>query len=88
MQCRLLSDPTVNCTIAEKLVFGGHNGKSVFLAQQFMKLKTNEATAINCHMGATPGGDAVRDAGNAYQACPLAWLVHVADEAATYLLKR
>ena len=75
-------------TIEEKFVFGGHGGKSVFLAQQFMKLKTSEATAINCHMGAAPGGDAVRDVGNAYQACPLAWLVHVADEAATYLLER
>ncbi len=75
-------------TIEEKFVFGGHGSKSVFLVQQFMKLKTTEATAINCHMGATPGGDAVRDAGNAYQACPLAWLVHVADEAAAYLLKR
>lgn len=75
-------------TIEEKFVFGGHGSKSVFLVQQFMKLKTSEATAINCHMGATPGGDAARDVGNAYQSCALAWLVHVADEAAAYLLKR
>ena len=75
-------------TIEEKFCFGGHGSKSVFLVQQFMKLKTDEAAAINCHMGATPGGDAVRDSGNAFQAFPLAWVTHVADEAATYLLKR
>ena len=74
--------------IEEKFCFGGHGSKSVFLVQQFMKLKTDEAAAINCHMGATPGGDAVRDSGNAFQAFPLAWVTHVADEAATYLLKR
>lgn len=45
-------------TVEEKFVFGGHGSKSVFLVQQFMRLKTDEATAINCHMGATPGGDA------------------------------
>lgn len=75
-------------TIEEKFVFGGHGAKSVFLVQQFMKLKTDEATAINCHMGATPGGDAVRDSSNAYAACSLAWLCHISDEAATYLLHR
>ena len=75
-------------TVEEKYVFGGHGGKSVFLVQQFMKLKTDEAAAINSHMGATPGGDAVRDSSNAFTAFPLAWITHVADEAATYLLKR
>ena len=75
-------------TVEEKYVFGGHGGKSVFLVQQFMKLKTDEAVAINSHMGAVPGGDAVRDSSNAYAAFSLAWVVHVADEAAVYLLKR
>ena len=75
-------------TIEEKYPFGGHGGKSVFLIQQFMKLKTDEAAAINCHMGASPGGDALRDSSNAFAAFPLAWVVHVADEAATYLLGR
>lgn len=74
--------------IEEKYVFGGHGSKSVFLVQQFMKLKTDEAAAINCHMGSTPGGDAIRDSGNAFAAFPLAWVIHVADEAATYLLNR
>ena len=53
-----------------------------------MKLKTDEAAAINCHMGATSGGDSVRETSSAYQAFPLAWIIHVADEAATYLLDR
>ena len=74
--------------IEEKYCFGGHGSKSVFLVQQFMKLKTDEAAAINCHMGATSGGDSVRETSSAYQAFPLAWIIHVADEAATYLLDR
>lgn len=74
-------------TIEEKHPFGGHGSKSVFLVQQFMRLKTDEAAAINCHMGFSTG-DAVRDISNSYQAFPLAWITHVADEAATYLLGR
>lgn len=75
-------------TIEEKYAFGGHGSKSVFLVQQFMKLKTDEAAAINCHMGFSQGGDTVRDVSAAYHAFPLAWIIHVADEAATYLLER
>ena len=75
--------------IDEKFHFGGHGGKSVFLIQQFMKLTTEEAAAINCHMGFSDGNpNAVRDVGNAYHQFPLAWIVHVADEAATFLLER
>ena len=36
----------------------------------------------------TSGGDSVRETSSAYQAFPLAWIIHVADEAATYLLDR
>lgn len=76
-------------TIEEKYHFGGHGSKSVFLIQQFMKLKADEAAAINCHMGFSDGGSStVRDVSNAYQQFGIAWLVHVADEAATYLLER
>ena len=75
--------------VEEKYHFGGHGAKSVFLIQQFMKLTTEEAAAINCHMGFADGSSAVvRDVGNAYQQFPLAWIVHVADEAATFLLER
>lgn len=75
-------------SIREKYHFGGHGSKSVFLVQQFMKLKTDEAAAINCHMGFSQGSDSVRDIADAFEAFPLAWLIHVADEAATYLLDR
>lgn len=75
-------------TIEEKFAFGGHGGKSVFLVQQFMRLTTEEAAAINAHMGAAPGGDAVRDSANAFAAFPLAWITHAADEASIYLLDR
>ena len=45
--------------------------------------------AINCHMGFTDGSpNTLRDVGNAYESCPLAWIIHVADEAAIYLLER
>jgi len=71
-------------TVSEKFKFGGHGSKSVFLIQQFMKLLPDEAIAINCHMGAFDN-DKV---GECFAACPLAWVIHVADEAATYLIER
>ncbi|MBQ9211188.1 MAG: HD domain-containing protein [Clostridia bacterium] len=75
--------------VEEKFHFGGHGSKSVFLVQQFMKLTTEEAAAINCHMGFSDGSSStVRDVSNAYHQFPLAWLVHVADEAATFLMER
>ena len=75
--------------IEETFHFGGHGSKSVFLVQQFMKLTTEEAAAINCHMGFSDGSaTTVRDVSSAYQQFPLAWLTHVADEAATFLLDR
>ena len=69
--------------VEEKYPFGGHGSKSVFLVQNFMKLKPEEAVAINCHMGAW--GDNKNDVGRAFEAFPFAWALHVADEAATYL---
>ena len=75
--------------IDEKFHFGGHGSKSVFLIQQFMKLTTEEAAAINCHMGFSDGSaTTIRDVSNAYHQFPLAWIVHMADEAATFLLER
>ncbi len=73
----------------ERFHFGGHGSKSVYLVQYFMRLEPSEASAINCHMGFADGSAVtIRDVGNAYQANPLAWIVHIADEAATFLLKR
>jgi len=71
----------------ERQAFGGHGSKSVYIAQSFMSLTLDEATAINCHMGFAGVSD-TRPISAAYSQCPLAWLIHVADEAATYLLDR
>lgn len=73
-------------TIKEKFCFGGHGSKSVFLAQHFIKLTPDEAVAINCHMSAF--GDNKNDVGNAFEHCPFAWLLSVADQAATYIRER
>lgn len=64
----------------EDYSFGGHGSKSVYLIQRFMPLTEAEATAINCHMGASPQDYSVYDA---YRQFPLAFLVHTADMAAT-----
>lgn len=68
--------------INEKFCFGGHGSKSVFLIQHFIKLTPEEAVAINCHMSSWDGD---KTAGNAFEQFPFAWIVHVADEAATYI---
>ena len=44
-----------------------------------------EATAINCHMGFADRSTSDLSIGSAYQQYPLAWLLHVADESATYI---
>jgi len=75
-------------TIEEQFVYGGHGSKSVYVTERHMRLEPDEAVAINCHMGAFPGGDAARDVTGAYQEWPLAWVIHVADEAAAYLENR
>lgn len=70
----------------EDFAFGGHGSKSVFLVQNFTKLTPDEAVAINCHMGqwdATTYSNPTA----AYEKCPLAWLLHVADEAADFIDK-
>ena len=56
---------------------------------RIMKLTPEEAAAINCHMGFSDGNaGTVRDVSDAYEQYPLAWIIHVADEAATFLLER
>lgn len=70
--------------VDEKFCFGGHGSKSVFLIQHFIKLTPEEAVAINCHMGAF----ADENVGKSFEAFPLAWAVHVADEASTYIRER
>ena len=70
----------------EDFSFGGHGSKSVYLIQNFMKLKPDEAVAINCHMGQWDA-TTYSNVSAAFEKCTLAWLLHVADEAADYIDK-
>jgi hypothetical protein len=65
--------------------YGGHGAKSVYLIQKYMPLRDEEAVAIQNHMGLynKPSNDFSLAA--AFSQYPLAWLLHVADEAATYI---
>ena len=71
-------------TVDEKFRYGGHGSKSVYIVQSFMRLTPEEAIAINCHMSSWDGD---KYAGGAYEQHPFAWLLHVADEAATYIFE-
>ena len=68
----------------EDFAYGGHGSKSVFLVQNFIKLTPDEAAAINCHMGAWDSTQ-YSNPSTVYERNMLAWLLHVADEAATYI---
>lgn len=70
----------------EDFPFGGHGSKSVYLVQHFMKLTPEEAAAINCHMGAWDISNYGKPS-DVFDNNKLAWLLHVADEAATYIDK-
>ena len=72
-------------TFSEDFNYGGHGSKSVFLAQKFIELTEEEAVAINCHMGSWDRLPSDYSVGNAFEQYPLAWLLHVADESATYM---
>ena len=67
--------------IDEKFPFG-HGEKSVFLIERFMTLTAEEAVAIRFHMGEF---DTLRCTSDAYSKYPLAVMLHVADEMATFL---
>lgn len=69
----------------EDFCYGGHGSKSVYLAQKFIELTEAEAVAINCHMGFSDRYPGDYSLGTAYEDYPLAWLIHVADESATYI---
>ncbi len=75
--------------VDEQLPFGGHGSKSVFILSKYLKdIRDDEAIAINCHMGFSRGNDNSVSIGDSFHYSPLAWLVHVADEAATFMLDR
>ena len=69
---------------AEDFAYGGHGAKSVFLVQSFMKLTPDEAAAINCHMGQWDA-TTYSNPTEVYCRNKLAWLLHVADEAADFI---
>lgn len=71
-------------SIDEKYCFGGHGSKSVYLTSYYIKLTPEEAAAINAHMASWDGNSTV---GKTFEQYPLAWLLHVADESATYILE-
>lgn len=79
---------TVPCyTVDERpMSFGSHGAKSMYLVQNFMQLKPEEASAILHHMGAWDNSQ-YNNCGSVYDWNKFAWLLHVADEAATYLDK-
>lgn len=68
----------------EDFAFGGHGSKSVYLLMYYMRLLPDEASAVNCHMGAWDAST-YSNPSEVYSRNTLAWLLHVADEAATYL---
>lgn len=65
----------------------GHGEKSVFLVDRFLRLTPDEALAIRWHMGgfddASRGGSYA--AGTAFDACPMALLLHMADMLASHI---
>ncbi len=76
-------------TVDEQLPFGGHGSKSVYILSKYLKdIRDEEAIAINCHMGFSRANDSTISIGDSFHYSPLAWLIHVADEAATFMLDR
>ena len=75
--------------VDEQLPFGGHGPKSVIVLSKYLKeIKDEEAIAINCHMGFSRGTDSTLSIGESFRYSPLAWIIHVADEAAVFMLDR
>lgn len=72
----------------EDFCCGGHGSKSVYIVQKFLNLTDEEAVAINCHMGFSDRNPGDFSLGAAYEKYPLAWLLHVADESATYIREK
>lgn len=74
-------------TVDEQFPYG-HGEKSVFIAERFIRLTSEEAVAIRYHMGGfdTKPGD--YSISKAYEMYPLGTLLHSADLMASYLDER
>lgn len=70
-------------TINEQFPFG-HGEKSVYLVSKYMQLTDEEAQSIRYHMGPWQDGDK-QSLSAVYSKSPLAFWLHVVDEAATFL---
>lgn len=68
----------------EDFSYGNHGGKSVYLTMRHICLSDEEAAAIQSHMGFA-GESNITAVSSVYEKNTLAWLLHVADEAATYV---
>lgn len=64
--------------------FGAHGAASVYYINEHMPLTFSESQAIYHHMGAWDASK-YDNLSKAYESNKLAWLLHVADEAATYI---
>lgn len=69
-------------TYDEKMPYGNHGDKSVFLIERYIRLTITEAFAIRFHMGEYSTD---KNTSLAFTRYPLAFLLHRADETATYL---
>lgn len=67
--------------------FSAHGAKSCFHVMKFMPLTQDEYVAILHHMGAWDKSQ-YSNPGQVYSNNKLAWLLHIADEAATYVDKK
>lgn len=67
----------------------GHGEKSIFLLNQFMLLTPYEGLAIYWHMGAYDISPykTLNECSKAWETEPMAFLLHIADMKATYLLE-
>ena len=73
-------------TFNEDFAYGGHGSKSVYLVMAFMALSPDEASAINCHMGQWDS-TSYSNPTPVFERNLLAWLLHVADEAADFIME-
>lgn len=73
---------------SERLIYGLHAENSIFLASRFINLSYEEQLAIRWHMGCLDWQDnnaMVSTMGAAYGNSKLAFLLHLADQMASYL---
>lgn len=67
----------------------GHGEKSMFILMNYMALSPEEALAVRWHMGAFDTGEYnnVNELSKAFEKSQLAFLLHIADQKATYIVE-